>query len=206
MGPAPVPPWLWQALSWARWALPLGLQQGASIPALLPARLPWLTPCCVPGGDSVGRPRCPAAADRHGRGSPAALAPQHDPGVCTACSGCRRQQSGRRGQRGDAGNRNHNCSVRSLMVKVRDLGLGFDSDEIVRFKYCSGSCRRSRSNYDLTLATLLQEKAITPGPPGHVASHPCCRPSRYEAVSFMNVQNSWQTVEKVSAAECKCVG
>ncbi|XP_065264903.1 artemin [Emys orbicularis] len=99
-----------------------------------------------------------------------------------------------------------NCTVRRLMVKVRDLGLGFDSDEIVPFKYCSGSCHRSRSNYDLTLATLLQEKAIKPGPPGHVASHPCCRPTRYEAVSFMNVQNTWQTVEKLSAAECKCIG
>uniref|UniRef100_A0A8C0QQ25 Artemin n=1 Tax=Chelonoidis abingdonii TaxID=106734 RepID=A0A8C0QQ25_CHEAB len=99
-----------------------------------------------------------------------------------------------------------NCTVRRLMVKVRDLGLGFDSDEIVPFKYCSGSCHRSRSNYDLTLATLLQEKAIKPGPPGHVASHPCCRPTRYEAVSFMNVQNIWQTVEKLSAAECKCIG
>uniref|UniRef100_A0A8C3S798 Artemin n=1 Tax=Chelydra serpentina TaxID=8475 RepID=A0A8C3S798_CHESE len=99
-----------------------------------------------------------------------------------------------------------NCTVRRLMVKVRDLGLGFDSDEIVPFKYCSGSCHRIRSNYDLTLATLLQEKAIKPGPLGHVASHPCCRPTRYEAVSFMNVHNTWQTVEKLSAAECKCIG
>ncbi|CAM4595211.1 unnamed protein product [Lepidochelys olivacea] len=99
-----------------------------------------------------------------------------------------------------------NCTVRRLMVKVRDLGLGFDSDEIVPFKYCSGSCHRSRSNYDLTLATLLREKAIKPGPLGHVASHPCCRPTRYEAVSFMNVHNTWQTVEKLSAAECRCIG
>ncbi|XP_067423917.1 artemin [Emydura macquarii macquarii] len=103
-------------------------------------------------------------------------------------------------------NQSHNCSVRSLLVKVRDLGLGFDSDEIVRFKYCSGSCHRRRGNYDLTLASLLQEKLIAPGALGHVASQPCCRPSRYESVSFMNVQHAWQTVEQLSAAECKCVG
>ncbi|CAM5136581.1 unnamed protein product [Eretmochelys imbricata] len=59
-----------------------------------------------------------------------------------------------------------NCTVRRLMVKVRDLGLGFDSDEIVPFKYCSGSCHRSRSNYDLTLATLLRGEGHQAGPAG----------------------------------------
>ncbi|NXL11271.1 ARTN protein, partial [Mesembrinibis cayennensis] len=92
------------------------------------------------------------------------------------------------------------------MVKVRDLGLGFNSDEIVLFKYCSGSCHRARSNYDLTLGSLLQQQLISPGPQERVLSHPCCRPTRYEAVSFMDVQNTWQTVEKLSAAECSCIG
>uniref|UniRef100_A0A8C8B9U5 Artemin n=1 Tax=Otus sunia TaxID=257818 RepID=A0A8C8B9U5_9STRI len=102
--------------------------------------------------------------------------------------------------------RGRNCHIRNLMVKVRDLGLGFNSDEIVLFKYCSGSCHRARSNYDLTLGSLLRQQLITPGPQERVLSHPCCRPTRYEAVSFMDVQNTWQTVEKLSAAECSCIG
>uniref|UniRef100_A0A8C6ZTU6 Artemin n=7 Tax=Tinamidae TaxID=8803 RepID=A0A8C6ZTU6_NOTPE len=104
------------------------------------------------------------------------------------------------------GARGRNCHIRNLMVKVRDLGLGFNSDEIVLFKYCSGSCHRARSNYDLTLGTLLRQQLIAPGPQERVLSHPCCRPTRYEAVSFMDVQNTWQTVEKLSAAECSCIG
>lgn len=102
--------------------------------------------------------------------------------------------------------RGRNCHIRNLMVKVRDLGLGFNSDEIVLFKYCSGSCHRARSNYDLTLGSLLRQQLITPGPQERVLSHPCCRPTRYEAVSFMDVENTWQTVEKLSAAECSCIG
>uniref|UniRef100_A0A8C4SAZ8 Artemin a n=1 Tax=Erpetoichthys calabaricus TaxID=27687 RepID=A0A8C4SAZ8_ERPCA len=72
-------------------------------------------------------------------------------------------------------------------------GTCYDSDEIVLFKYCAGSCQRARTNHDLTLSKLLH-------------AHPCCRPTRYEPVSFMDVQNTWQTVEKLSAAECSCVG
>uniref|UniRef100_A0A8C5TLC8 Artemin n=1 Tax=Malurus cyaneus samueli TaxID=2593467 RepID=A0A8C5TLC8_9PASS len=104
------------------------------------------------------------------------------------------------------GTRGRNCHIRNLMVKVRDLGLGFNSDEIVLFKYCSGSCHRARSNYDLTLGSLLRQQLIAPGPQERVLSHPCCRPTRYEAVSFMDVENTWQTVEKLSAAECSCIG
>ncbi|XP_005423216.2 artemin [Geospiza fortis] len=59
--------------------------------------------------------------------------------------------------------RGRNCHIRNLMVKVRDLGLGFNSDEIVLFKYCSGSCHRARSNYDLTLGSLLRQERLPPG-------------------------------------------
>ncbi|KAM9543242.1 artemin isoform 2-T3 [Guaruba guarouba] len=119
------------------------------------------------------------------------------PGTSKAKKGARKPFRGGRGR---------NCHIRNLMVKVRDLGLGFNSDEIVLFKYCSGSCHRARSNYDLTLGSLLRQQLITPGPQERVLSHPCCRPTRYEAVSFMDVQNTWQTVEKLSAAECSCIG
>ncbi|XP_028667313.2 uncharacterized protein LOC114659177 [Erpetoichthys calabaricus] len=99
------------------------------------------------------------------------------------------------------------CKVRTLRVRVRDLGLGYDSDEIVLFKYCAGSCQRARTNHDLTLSKLLQQKVIHSGRGEEkISAHPCCRPTRYEPVSFMDVQNTWQTVEKLSAAECSCVG
>uniref|UniRef100_A0A8C3BWI8 Artemin n=1 Tax=Cairina moschata TaxID=8855 RepID=A0A8C3BWI8_CAIMO len=119
------------------------------------------------------------------------------PGTSKAKKGTRKPSRGARGR---------NCHIRNLMVKVRDLGLGFNSDEIVLFKYCSGSCHRARSNYDLTLGSLLRQQLIVPGPQERILSHPCCRPTRYEAVSFMDVQNTWQTVEKLSAAECSCIG
>ncbi|MBN3298613.1 ARTN protein, partial [Amia calva] len=39
-----------------------------------------------------------------------------------------------------------------------------------------------------------------------VSSHPCCRPTGYEAVTFMDIKNDWQSVKNVSAKECNCVG
>lgn len=104
------------------------------------------------------------------------------------------------------GGRGRSCRSHHVRVKVRDLGLGFESDEIVMFKYCSGSCHRARTNYDLTLSTLLRQRAIPTEPHDRPASHPCCRPTRFEAISFMDVRNAWQTVEHLSAAECSCVG
>nr|XP_016848708.1 PREDICTED: artemin isoform X2 [Anolis carolinensis] len=104
------------------------------------------------------------------------------------------------------GNRSRNCRLHNLRLKVRDLGLGFESDEIVKFKYCSGSCQRARTNYDLTLSNLLQQGHIVPGPHERPSSHPCCRPTKYEDFSFMDVRNVWKTVSQVSAAECGCVG
>ncbi|KAJ1167029.1 hypothetical protein NDU88_007422 [Pleurodeles waltl] len=112
-----------------------------------------------------------------------------------------KSKNNKKNQRGGRG-----CRIRSLMVKVRDLGLGYNSDEIVLFKYCSGACHRSRNNYDLTLSHLLKQKAISGGPPDKVSSHPCCRPTKFEPVSFMDIKNMWQTVDKLSAAECSCVG
>ncbi|XP_044306758.1 artemin isoform X2 [Varanus komodoensis] len=104
------------------------------------------------------------------------------------------------------GNRRHQCRLHSLTVKVRELGLGYDSDEIVRFRYCSGSCQHTRTNYDLSLSRLLQQHAIVPGPHDRPSSHPCCRPTRYETFSFMDVNSAWQTASQISASRCGCVG
>lgn len=88
-------------------------------------------------------------------------------------------------------------------MRVRDLGLGYDSDEIVLFKYCVGTCHSARKNYDLALKSLMDNGSISGK---KVSSDPCCRPTRYEAVSFMDTQTTWQTIRWLSAANCSCVG
>ncbi|XP_019739363.1 artemin-like [Hippocampus comes] len=98
------------------------------------------------------------------------------------------------------------CRVEKREMKVRDLGLGFDSDEIVLFKFCVGSCQSSRTNYDLALKALLQNGSLPRRTSRKVSNHPCCRPERYEPVSFMDAQTTWRTIQSLSAASCVCMG
>ncbi|XP_036374693.1 artemin [Megalops cyprinoides] len=95
------------------------------------------------------------------------------------------------------------CRIQKKEMRIRDLGLGFDSDEIVLFKYCVGTCEDSRKNYDLALKALMKSGNISGK---RVSTRPCCRPTRYEAVSFMDAKTVWQTIELLSAANCSCVG
>ncbi|XP_048105019.1 artemin [Alosa alosa] len=99
------------------------------------------------------------------------------------------------------------CSLQSLLVQVRDLGLGYDSDEMVRFKYCAGACPLQRSNHDLTLANLLQAGHLRAAPAGQMwHSMPCCRPTHHEDMVFLDNAHRWHKVEKLSAAGCACIG
>ncbi|KAK6308814.1 hypothetical protein J4Q44_G00202770 [Coregonus suidteri] len=100
-------------------------------------------------------------------------------------------------------NGSRDCRMEKKEMRVRDLGLGFDSDEIVLFKYCMGTCSSSRKNYDLALKALTENGSISSR---KVSAHPCCRPTRYETVSFMDAQTIWQTIKWLSAANCSCVG
>ncbi|XP_077190164.1 artemin isoform X2 [Paroedura picta] len=111
----------------------------------------------------------------------------------------------RRGNKGSNKDRrkNRQCRLHSLTVKVRDLGLGYESEEIVRFSYCAGSCELIRTNYDLTLQNLVKINILVRD--RHLSTSPCCRPARYDVVSFMDAENTWHTVEHLSAAECRCV-
>ncbi|XP_044054978.1 neurturin isoform X2 [Siniperca chuatsi] len=95
------------------------------------------------------------------------------------------------------------CHLEKKEMRVQDLGLGYDSDEIVLFKYCVGTCHSSRKNYDLALKALMDNRSISGT---KVSSHPCCRPTRYETVSFMDTKTTWQTIKWLSAANCSCVG
>ncbi|XP_056132720.1 persephin [Lampris incognitus] len=95
------------------------------------------------------------------------------------------------------------CHMEKKEMRVRDLGLGFDSDEIILFKYCVGTCHSSRRNYDLALKSLVDNGSISSR---RVSTYPCCRPTRYETVSFMDTKTIWKTIKWLSAANCSCVG
>ncbi|XP_062827578.1 persephin [Anolis carolinensis] len=92
------------------------------------------------------------------------------------------------------------CRLRSLLVRIKDLGLGYNSEETILFKYCSGSCPKARSNHDLTLLSLLQKSEIL------ALGDLCCRPTYYEDVAFLDDNHQWHKVEKLSASACSCVG
>ncbi|XP_075062709.1 persephin [Mixophyes fleayi] len=98
------------------------------------------------------------------------------------------------------------CRLKTLLLRVGDLGLGYDSEETVLFKYCGGGCPRSRTNHDLTLSRLLQKSELPALLEDKIFGGPCCRPTHYEDVAFLDDSHRWHTVEKLSAAACSCVG
>uniref|UniRef100_A0A8C1VYH2 TGF-beta family profile domain-containing protein n=1 Tax=Cyprinus carpio TaxID=7962 RepID=A0A8C1VYH2_CYPCA len=84
------------------------------------------------------------------------------------------------------------CALHSILLQVRDLGLGYDSDETVLFKYCSGTCPRLASNHDLTLTNLLQSGILQYT--GHWHHQPCCRPTHHEDIAFLDNHHRWHKV------------
>lgn len=121
------------------------------------------------------------------------------------------EETGKGARKGKNKNRqpkqsSRDCRVEKREMRVRDLGLGFDSDEIVLFKFCVGSCQSSRTNYDLALKALLENGSLPRRTARKVSNHPCCRPDRYEPVSFMDAQTTWRTIQSLSAASCMCMG
>ncbi|XP_059500089.1 artemin-like [Stegostoma tigrinum] len=98
-----------------------------------------------------------------------------------------------------------NCRLRAIQLRVQDLGLGYQSDEIVLFKYCSGNCPLARTNHDLTLSLLLRKTGLL-NTSQKIVSDPCCRPTQFKDVTFLDINNRWHTVEKLSASECSCIG
>uniref|UniRef100_A0A8B9N0K5 Persephin n=1 Tax=Accipiter nisus TaxID=211598 RepID=A0A8B9N0K5_9AVES len=91
------------------------------------------------------------------------------------------------------------CGLRSVAVRVRELGLGYPSEETVLFRYCGGGCPAPPTNHGLALARLRPG-----GGPG--GAGPCCRPSRYEDVAFLDEGQHWHQLHQLSAAACHCVG
>uniref|UniRef100_A0A8C9FM87 Neurturin n=1 Tax=Pavo cristatus TaxID=9049 RepID=A0A8C9FM87_PAVCR len=95
------------------------------------------------------------------------------------------------------------CALKELEVSVSELGLGYESDETVLFRYCSGTCDAAVRNYDLSLKSVRSRKKIRKE---KVRARPCCRPLAYDDdVSFLDAYNRYYTVNELSAKECGCV-
>ncbi|XP_039179255.1 artemin [Crotalus tigris] len=111
----------------------------------------------------------------------------------------------RSSRRAGGGGRSRSCRLRSHPINVRDLGLGYDSEEVVLFRYCSGTCRLARTDYHEVLNHLVRQGIIVPKHNDYI-SQPCCQPIRYENLSFLDAHNVWQNLQDISAAECSCRG
>ncbi|KAI1883329.1 hypothetical protein AGOR_G00244070 [Albula goreensis] len=93
------------------------------------------------------------------------------------------------------------CRLREVQVSVTQLGLGYESEEVVSFKYCSGRCSSRRRNYDLTLKNVQSAGFVKDRP-----NRACCRPLQYEdKFSFLGDDNKPYTIRKLSALQCGCV-
>lgn len=97
------------------------------------------------------------------------------------------------------------CDLRKLVLKVSELGLGYESDEEMVLKYCSGRCTAHRQNYDLTMRHMVQT-AFHDRRRDKVSSGPCCRPTAFEeALTFLDNRSRYHIIQNVSAKNCGCV-
>ncbi|KAH0517513.1 Persephin [Microtus ochrogaster] len=91
------------------------------------------------------------------------------------------------------------CQLWSLTLPVAELGLGYASEEKVIFRYCAGSCpREARTQHSLVLARLRGQ--------GRAHGRPCCQPTSYADVTFLDDRHRWQQLPQLSAAACGCGG
>lgn len=98
------------------------------------------------------------------------------------------------------------CAVRELELTVSELGLGYDSDETVLLRYCSGKCRAQRHNYDIIMDHMMQKGFEKKGRKDKVSNGPCCRPIAFENdFSFLDNKSRYHTIQNVSAKNCGCV-
>ncbi|XP_070701669.1 neurturin [Pempheris klunzingeri] len=98
------------------------------------------------------------------------------------------------------------CSLRELELTVSELGLGYESDETVLLRYCSGKCTAHRHNYDITMEHMMRTGFRKKGRRDKVSNGPCCRPTAFEKdFSFLDNRSRYHTVRNVSAKNCGCV-
>uniref|UniRef100_A0A3Q3KQW1 Glial cell line-derived neurotrophic factor n=1 Tax=Mastacembelus armatus TaxID=205130 RepID=A0A3Q3KQW1_9TELE len=117
-------------------------------------------------------------------------------------AGARRVQTGRKTRGGGSG-RGQGCVLKQIHLNVSDLGLGYRTSEEMIFRYCSGPCRRSETNYDKILYNLAHSRRL---PPKDSPPQACCRPIAFDDdLSFLDDNLVYHTVRKHSARKCGCV-
>lgn len=95
------------------------------------------------------------------------------------------------------------CALKQIHLNVSDLGLGYRSGEEMIFRYCSGPCRRSETNYDKILYNLAHTRRL---PAKDSPQQACCRPIAFDDdLSFLDDGLVYHTVRKHSARKCGCV-
>ncbi len=123
-----------------------------------------------------------------------------------------RTETGRRTKRARKGPKP--CSLHKIELMVSELGLGYESDETVRFRYCSGNCIHERRNYDFVMEHMqLNNGSSEKGRRGRdngkkdkARYTPCCRPTKFEKkMSFFDNKGRFSTIQNVSARACGCV-
>ncbi|CAJ1068913.1 LOW QUALITY PROTEIN: glial cell line-derived neurotrophic factor-like [Xyrichtys novacula] len=111
--------------------------------------------------------------------------------------------TGRKVRGGRANGRGQGCVLKQIHLNVSDLGLGYRSSEEMIFRYCSGPCRKSETNYDKILHNLAHKRRL---PPRDTPPQACCRPISFDDdLSFLDDNLIYHTVRKHSARKCGCV-
>ncbi|KAJ7987158.1 hypothetical protein DPEC_G00335850 [Dallia pectoralis] len=113
---------------------------------------------------------------------------------------------GRSGERGETRTKpveGRDCLLKEVHLNVTDLGLGYRTKEELIFRYCSGPCSDTETNYDKILNNLTHSKKLVKDTP----SRTCCRPIAFDDdLSFLDDNNEdYHILEKHSARKCGCV-
>ncbi|KAA0704319.1 Glial cell line-derived neurotrophic factor [Triplophysa tibetana] len=123
--------------------------------------------------------------------------------------GDKKRSRGRGGGRGGKESRDERvkgpgrgCLLKEIHLNVTDLGLGYSTKEELLFRYCSGPCYDSETNYDKILNNLTHNKKLDKDTP----SRTCCRPIAFDDdISFLDDSLEYHTLKKHSAKKCACV-
>lgn len=97
------------------------------------------------------------------------------------------------------------CSLKKLELTVTELGLGFESDETIQLKYCSGQCDIGKLNYDLVMKKMVERGILGRGRKNRVSKEPCCRPTKFEQSLGYYGNGTHNIIANVSAKSCGCV-
>ncbi|NP_001165653.1 glial cell derived neurotrophic factor S homeolog precursor [Xenopus laevis] len=98
--------------------------------------------------------------------------------------------------------KNKGCILREIHLNVTDLGLGYETKEELKFRYCSGSCNNPETTYDQILKNLTIKKKLV----NDKVKQACCRPVSFDDdLSFLDDNLVYHTLKQHSAKKCGCI-